>query len=183
MQLYRYFVSQSSEFCRHNPLRCFSTSVNCSCCLFIYRLSPETFGHTLVNWGKEVSVSLTPILYTSRTLFYAPTSLFRTPYVNFNENSRLALRVVFVHVISSLVQILSYWWLGSPTGNYLRLPSRTQVLPTPPTLIYRASLSLPCYWGHFPAPKILFHVSTYSMHYVLYTEFRFETQAKNKIRN
>jgi len=26
MQLYRYFVSQSSEFCRHNPLYCFSTS-------------------------------------------------------------------------------------------------------------------------------------------------------------
>jgi hypothetical protein len=27
MQLSRYFVSQSSEFCRHNPLCCFSTSV------------------------------------------------------------------------------------------------------------------------------------------------------------
>jgi hypothetical protein len=40
-------VSQSSEFCRHNPLRCFSTSVYC-CCLFRYRLSPETFGYTLV---------------------------------------------------------------------------------------------------------------------------------------
>jgi hypothetical protein len=26
MHLYRYFVSQSSEFCRHNPLCCFSTS-------------------------------------------------------------------------------------------------------------------------------------------------------------
>jgi len=26
-------VSQSSEFCRHNPLSCFSTSVYC-CCLF-----------------------------------------------------------------------------------------------------------------------------------------------------
>jgi len=25
--LYRYFVSQSSEFCRHNPLCCFPTSV------------------------------------------------------------------------------------------------------------------------------------------------------------
>jgi hypothetical protein len=25
--LYRYFVSQSSEFCRHNPLCCLSTSV------------------------------------------------------------------------------------------------------------------------------------------------------------
>jgi hypothetical protein len=26
--LYRYFMSQSSEFCRHNPLCCFSTNVN-----------------------------------------------------------------------------------------------------------------------------------------------------------
>jgi hypothetical protein len=25
VQLYRYFVSQSNEFCRHNPLYCFST--------------------------------------------------------------------------------------------------------------------------------------------------------------
>jgi hypothetical protein len=29
-----YFVSQSSEFYRHNPLFCFSTSVYCCCCLF-----------------------------------------------------------------------------------------------------------------------------------------------------
>jgi len=34
VQLYRYFVSQSSEFCRHNPLCWFSTSV--CCCLFCY---------------------------------------------------------------------------------------------------------------------------------------------------
>jgi hypothetical protein len=27
VQLYHYFVSQSGEFCRHNPLCCFSTSV------------------------------------------------------------------------------------------------------------------------------------------------------------
>jgi hypothetical protein len=47
VQLYRYFVSQSSEFCCHSPLCCFSTSV-CCCCLFRYRLSPETFGYTLV---------------------------------------------------------------------------------------------------------------------------------------
>jgi hypothetical protein len=46
VQLYRYSVSQSSEFCRHNPLCCFSTSVYC--CLFRYRLSPETFGYTLL---------------------------------------------------------------------------------------------------------------------------------------
>jgi hypothetical protein len=47
-KLYRYFVSQSSEFCRHNPLCCFSASVYC-CCLFRYRFSPETFGYTLVR--------------------------------------------------------------------------------------------------------------------------------------
>jgi hypothetical protein len=44
--VYRYFVSQTSEFWRHNPLCCFSTSF--CCCLFRYRLSPETSGHTLV---------------------------------------------------------------------------------------------------------------------------------------
>jgi len=47
VQLYRYFVSQSSEFCRPNPLCCFSTSVYC-CCWFRYRLSPETFGCTFL---------------------------------------------------------------------------------------------------------------------------------------
>jgi hypothetical protein len=36
VQLYRYFVSQSSVFYRHNPLCCFSTSICCSCCLFRY---------------------------------------------------------------------------------------------------------------------------------------------------
>jgi hypothetical protein len=46
VQLYRYFVSQPSDFCRHNTLCCFSKIV--CCCLFRYRLSPETFGYTLV---------------------------------------------------------------------------------------------------------------------------------------
>jgi hypothetical protein len=50
VELYRYFVSQSSEFCSHNPLCCFLTSVYCCyCCLFRYGLRPETFGYTLVS--------------------------------------------------------------------------------------------------------------------------------------
>jgi hypothetical protein len=36
MHLYRYFVSQSSEFCHHNPLCCFPTSVYCFYCLFSF---------------------------------------------------------------------------------------------------------------------------------------------------
>jgi hypothetical protein len=39
-------VSLFCEFCRHNPLCCFSMSVYC--CLFRYWLSPETSGYTLV---------------------------------------------------------------------------------------------------------------------------------------
>jgi hypothetical protein len=46
--LYCYSVSQSSEFCRHNPLCCFSTSNTKGKRIFRYRLSPETFGYTLV---------------------------------------------------------------------------------------------------------------------------------------
>jgi hypothetical protein len=53
VQLCRYFLSQSSEFCRHNPLCCFSTSVYYCycCCLFSYGLSPENFVYTLVYSG------------------------------------------------------------------------------------------------------------------------------------
>jgi hypothetical protein len=72
--LYRYFVSQSSEFCRRNPFCCFSTSV--CCFLFRYRLSPETFGRTLVcglclnaYWHCLYSCHLKqkPLAYTSVT--------------------------------------------------------------------------------------------------------------------
>jgi hypothetical protein len=35
VQLYRYLVSQSSEFCRHNPLYCFSRNVCCCYCFVI----------------------------------------------------------------------------------------------------------------------------------------------------
>jgi hypothetical protein len=48
VQLYRYFVSQCNEFCSHNPLWCFSKNVYCCKRIFLYRLSPETFGYTLV---------------------------------------------------------------------------------------------------------------------------------------
>jgi len=60
VQLYPFFVSQSSEFCRHNPLCSFSTSIYYSS--FLYWLSPETFGYTLVQtdslfmWTSDTEV-------------------------------------------------------------------------------------------------------------------------------
>jgi hypothetical protein len=51
MQLYRYSVNQPNKFCRHNPLCCFTMSVYCCKHIFRYRLSPETFGYTLVEWN------------------------------------------------------------------------------------------------------------------------------------
>jgi len=48
MELYRYFVSQPTDVCRHNHFCCCSTSVYCCKRMFRYRLSPETFEYTLV---------------------------------------------------------------------------------------------------------------------------------------
>jgi hypothetical protein len=53
VQLYRYFVIQSSEICRHNTLCCFSTSVYCCKRMFCYRLSPESFGYALVKKPQQ----------------------------------------------------------------------------------------------------------------------------------
>jgi hypothetical protein len=52
VQLYRYFMSQSSEFCRHNPLCCFSTSVYCSSCYFVIdsvRKLLDTLSYTICS--------------------------------------------------------------------------------------------------------------------------------------
>jgi len=46
--VYRSFVSQSSEFCRHNPLKGTETSNTKGKRIFRYRFSPETFGYTLL---------------------------------------------------------------------------------------------------------------------------------------
>jgi len=62
VQFYRYFMSQSREFCHRNPLCCFSASVYCCKCIFRYRLSPETFGYTLVLGMKNVAYSSTELL-------------------------------------------------------------------------------------------------------------------------
>jgi hypothetical protein len=56
VQFYHYYVSQSSEFCRHNTLHCFSMSVYCCCCLFRYRFSPETFGYIFVQYTIQRSL-------------------------------------------------------------------------------------------------------------------------------
>jgi hypothetical protein len=58
VQLYLYFVSHSCEFCRHNPLRCFSTSFYCCTRLFRYLLSPETFGYTAVYATRVAALGM-----------------------------------------------------------------------------------------------------------------------------
>jgi hypothetical protein len=85
-------VSQSSEFCHHNPLCCFSTSVYCCKRIFRYRLSLENFGYTVVLFflGITARSGLQPPSQ------YAP---FRMFILRFRENN------------SFLV------WVFSPTPN------------------------------------------------------------------
>jgi hypothetical protein len=77
LQLYSYSVSQFSEFCRHNPLCWFSTSVYC--CLFRYRLSPETFGLHPRIWQlgwRSVAVITSLEVMATLTLCYWGRELF-----------------------------------------------------------------------------------------------------------
>jgi hypothetical protein len=69
VQLHRYFMSQYSEFCSYNPLRCFSTSVFRCKRIFRYRLSPETFGYTLVQLNHGSWVSTVTRLQAGRQSF------------------------------------------------------------------------------------------------------------------
>jgi hypothetical protein len=60
--------------CQHNPLCCFSTSVYCCKCIFRYRLSPETFGYTLVFSNKfsrlpKVSIGVVKQMYICNNRF------------------------------------------------------------------------------------------------------------------
>jgi hypothetical protein len=50
-------MNQSSEFCRNNPLCCFVTSNTEGKHIFRYRLSPETFGYTLLFGPKRKKVA------------------------------------------------------------------------------------------------------------------------------
>jgi len=50
--VYRYSVNQSSEFCLHNALKGTATSKTNGKCVFLYRLSPETFRYTLVYYHR-----------------------------------------------------------------------------------------------------------------------------------
>jgi hypothetical protein len=85
MQLYRYFLSQSTEVCRHNPFCCFSTSVCYYCCLFRYRVSPETLGYTLCVC---VSFSFTFVTAIVCADLFKTLWLFRFHFLRQRSNSR-----------------------------------------------------------------------------------------------
>jgi hypothetical protein len=57
VQLYCYSLRQSSEFCCHNHLYCFSMNVYCCKHIFRYQHSLETFGYTLVrSWSNVIKL-------------------------------------------------------------------------------------------------------------------------------
>jgi hypothetical protein len=91
VQLYRYFVSQSSEFCRHNPLCCFSTSDTKGTCIFSYRLSPKTFGCTLVLFVKNRIFNLTLSSVVSVLLIGSVIKIFVSTLNNRKDHWRIKI--------------------------------------------------------------------------------------------
>jgi hypothetical protein len=82
VQLYRYFVSQYNEFCRHNPLCCFSTGNTKGERIFRYGLSPKTFGYTLLNMLEATHFHC--IRYTS-----FPLRIYFVTFINKRINSKI----------------------------------------------------------------------------------------------
>jgi hypothetical protein len=68
--VYRYFMSQSSEFCRRNPLYCFSTSVYC--CKAFISVSTQSGNFWIQGHEPTYSTVMCSLLY-----FYVCNSHFR----------------------------------------------------------------------------------------------------------
>jgi hypothetical protein len=117
VQLYRYLVSQSSELCRHNPLCCFSTSVY-FCCLFRFRLSPETFGYILVH-GQKCAVGYRRIpvpRQLNTTHISSPVLvLFSSCNSTWNLYMKFPIEILSVFIVSSSLRSrsLSYFMRGT----------------------------------------------------------------------
>jgi len=91
VQLYRYFVSQSSEFFRHNPLRCFLTNVY-GCC----SLSTQS-GNFLIRLRIICYVSITKfasVLYLY--IFLSTTSNQNATESSYCQNAELLSFLYFV---------------------------------------------------------------------------------------
>jgi hypothetical protein len=128
--LYRYFVSQSSEFCRHNPLCCFSTSVYCCERIFRYRFRQETFGYTLVTTGSPVS------------LIHATGGDFRYKSIMGRRQNILRTLLVMVYVQKSITKffgfcsenlIMRFCWMHqtiSQSGGRIRIPCNCRNHPS-----------------------------------------------------
>jgi hypothetical protein len=139
VQLYHYFVSQSSEFCRHNPLCCFSTSVNC--CLFRYWLGLETFGYTLVLSRRLRTAD--KMWFSSLGVGWEAGNCFESfPLVNFSLAHRITAIANFIQqwVISfavlewgdeSIVNrtriTQSVYWLATGWTTGVRFPAGTDI--------------------------------------------------------
>jgi hypothetical protein len=121
VQLYRCFVSQSSEFCLHNHLCCFSTSNTKDKCIFRYRLSPETFGYTLVLPQYPLNTQLRHVL-TQPLRFHAWIVLSHACY-----NSGQSNRVLYKQDDSTYKCVMSTSDVESCCQNYGEVPNR-QVL-------------------------------------------------------
>jgi hypothetical protein len=105
VQLYRCFGSQSSEFCLHNLLCCFSMSNTIGKRIFSYRFSPETFGYTLVwlNWAMTTSFQSLPSHRSRLSFNFIRSYITSTLGIVSLNNRRISQSIIKVGVPSELL--------------------------------------------------------------------------------
>jgi hypothetical protein len=100
------FVSQSSEFCRHNPLCCFLTSVYCSC-LFRY----DSVRKRLDTTSYETALRRNIFVWNIQTLFLP---------LLVNKNERCWISVTYIKHIQDIFLKSGYqFWRTNPFGGLL----------------------------------------------------------------
>jgi hypothetical protein len=105
VQLYRYFVSQSSEFCRRNPLCCFSTSVYR--CYFVIDSVRKFWIHPRIVIHDD-TCSRRPF----RKLLDTPSYILLLKHINISILCNIKDVKYFLYYRRSLLTMLSYYTLG-----------------------------------------------------------------------
>jgi len=132
-------MSQSSEFCRHNPLCCFSTSNTKGKLTFRYRLSPETSGYTFVRnkltrWQQKPQIQhrlyKIPPLDKILNRFHSPSCLKRgdkTDCSNYRGYHCYQIHIKFYPIFSvklNSIRRRNYWtstlWISTNKSTTLQ---------------------------------------------------------------
>jgi hypothetical protein len=150
-----FITRQSTEFCRHNPLCCLSTSVCFCCCLSRYRLSPETYGYTFV-YGLYYNKLKSPLRIRLRVSVKAIQMQVCILRKTFYKMFYFVTVSLWLLPHSGATKYNSMTWL-TPCSKVLQKPIITQQFKKFPQLLWNPNVHTRVYKSPL-LPPVLIHM-------------------------